>query len=359
VDLSSNINYVAIDPLQALTDEDGSSSLDVSSIYVDERSGVAASIPLMTSIYPDQPSRRSVQNVNVTQLAIAAVQQWLMQNQNALSISASELFAEGTVRTAVHDDGNLIQLHLGRTHNTLTFVDSRAFATIKRGYLVNIGFERWETLDPDFDTVPKLTVDEAKERLAEWAGEELSYGNDRRRDLCVPELVILTLTKDNVRKRTRQHRNMNFTATTNITSSYVSRTKGYTHALAWRLCPMFENQQHEIMEGIVDATTGQIYSFVDKIDYFTGVGSVYPVSNDGKGEDGTLQLGWPMPYLQVKDVNGENVVMSDMGGNFFSPDESIVSFRGQYALMSDDCGEVKLRINGDFDLGSSDGTDCK
>jgi hypothetical protein len=113
VDLSSNINYVAIDPLQALTDEDGSSSLDVSSIYVDERSGVAASIPLMTSIYPDQPSRRSVQNVNVTQLAIAAVQQWLMQNQNALSISASELFAEGTVRTAVHDDGNLIQLHLG------------------------------------------------------------------------------------------------------------------------------------------------------------------------------------------------------------------------------------------------------
>jgi hypothetical protein len=104
---------------------------------------------------------------------------------------------------------------------------------------------------------------------------------------------------------------------------------------------MFKTQQYEIMEGLIDAQTGQIYSFVDKVDYFTAQGS-YPVSNDGKGTDGEVQVqsGWPMPFMQVKDVKGNNVVMTDTGGNFFSSDVSTAGLKGKCVLMNDWCGDA-------------------
>lgn len=122
---------------------------------------------------------------------------------------------------------------------------------------------------------------------------------------------------------------------------------------------MFENQQREIMEGFIDAHTGEVYSFVDKVDYFTGTGSVYPLSNDGNGPEGVLQSGWPMPFLQIKDANTGDVVVTDTGGNFFSPGEYTIGFWGKYVLMSDACGEASLTGQGSFDWGGSAGTDCK
>jgi hypothetical protein len=46
-----------------------------------------------------------------------------------------------------------------------------------------------------------------------------------------------------------------------------------------------------MMEGIVDAKTGKVYSFQDTVDYFQAKGDVYPLSNDGEGADGSLQAG--------------------------------------------------------------------
>jgi hypothetical protein len=108
-----------------------------------------------------------------------------------------------------------------------------------------------------------------------------------------------------------------------------------------------------------DAHTGEIYSFIDKIDYFTGTGSVYPLSNDQIDQDGTLQSGWPMPYLQLKDVNTGDITSTDGGGNYFSSGSNYVTFKGKYVMMSDNCGEAGMTVDGDFDWGGSTGTDCK
>jgi hypothetical protein len=366
---SSDATYTpaAASLVAALTDPVGSiSEPDLQNVYADERSGIVASIPLKVPIYPganhflwrvstsyDSHFDQEAEYEDVANLAIVGVKQWLIEQEHTLSISVSELFGDGSVRTAIHDNGNLIQLHLGRTYNNVSFVDSRAFATVKKGNLVNVGFERWDSLRSDFDLIPKLGLEEAKGRLSQWAGVNLWSDDEERRDLCEPELQILTLTADDVpRKRYRQHMN--------VSSSHIFRRMGYKHVLAWRICPMFETQQYEIMEGIIDAHTGQIYSFVDKVDYFTARGSVYPVSNDGKGTDGEVQPGWPMPFMQVKDVKGKNVVMTDTGGNFFSSDISTVSLKGQFALMNDWCGVATLRVDGDYDWGGyNNGTDCK
>eukprot|EP00804_Cyclotella_cryptica_P001611 CCRYP_014950-RA/>CCRYP_014950-RA protein AED:0.07 eAED:0.07 QI:291/1/1/1/0.8/0.81/11/1918/632 len=382
--LSSDTEFVPLDAAQALVDINDQtgwihgSEISSQDVYVDVRSGRIANIPLNTPIYPgnnpllwriapldsyhDGREEDGITDQEYSDMAIQGVKQWLIQHQDALSISVSELFAEGSVRTAVHDNGNLIQVNMGRTYNNITVVNSRAFATVKSGNLVNVGFEKWDSLGDGFDSTPSLTLDEAREKLAGWSGAELvlsGMGLDERErnDLCEPTLQILTLANhnDTIRKRTRIPKNRNIGAET---TSYHNKETGYRHILAWRVCPTFRNRQREIMEGLIDAQTGEIYSFVDKVDYFSGTGSVYPLSNDGIGPEGMSQSGWPMPFLQIKDANTGDVVMTDTGGNFFSSGKNNVKFRGRYVLMSDGCGEASLSVQGDFDWGGSTGTDC-
>ncbi|KAL7486168.1 hypothetical protein ACHAW6_011765 [Cyclotella cf. meneghiniana] len=380
--LSSDTEFVPLASVQALIDNEdqtgwiNESDISLLDVQVDVRSGRIASIPLNEPIYPgdnpllwriapldydDHEDENNVTDQYYSYMAIQGVKQWLTQHQDELSISVSELFAEGSVRTAVHDNGNLIQVNMGRSYNNLTVVDSRAFATVKRGNLVNIGFEKWGSLNLGLDFTPTLTLDEAKNKLADWSGADLAsprtgLGDKENKDLCEPKLQILTLAHDDTRKRKRVPKNMTVSAETKF---YYHKEMGYKHILAWRVCPVFENQQREIMEGLIDAQTGEVYSFIDKIDYFTGTGSVYPLSNDGKGPDGMSQPGWPMPFLQIKDVNSGALVMTDTGGNFFSSGENTIGFRGQYVLMADVCGEAGMTVQGNFDWGSSSGTDCK
>jgi hypothetical protein len=57
-------------------------------------------------------------------------------------------------------------LHLGRTYNNLNFMDLCAFATVKKGNLVNVGFERWDSLRTDFHLIPKLSSENVQYRLS-------------------------------------------------------------------------------------------------------------------------------------------------------------------------------------------------
>ncbi len=110
------------------------------------------------------------------------------------------------------------------------------------------------------------------------------------------------------------------------------------------------------MEGIVDAHTGQVYSFVDRVDYLDSTGAVYPFSNDGKTvngfPDGVLQSGYPMPYMTVGGVT------TTTGGYFDVPSGS-ASFSGPYAKIADNCGSASLSVTSvGLNWGSSGGTDC-
>jgi hypothetical protein len=262
-----------------------------------------------------------------TQFAIAAVKDWMVSHASELDINVeTEMFAEGTVRTAVHGDGDMIQMHIPRIFKGVPVQGARAMATIKLGNLINVGFEEWGTIPEEFDVEPVVTVEEAYAAVAAHADRELIDGKEE----CKPELQILTMTPPS--------------------SDFGA---GYEYVLAWRVCPLLEGQESEIMEGLVDAKDGSIYSFLDKVHYLSATGGVYPISNDGRYPDGIAQQGWPMPYMWVGSE------LTDTGGNYQNTGSVTASFDGKYIAIRDNCGSASLTGSGGLNWGSSGGTDCE
>lgn len=264
------------------------------------------------------------------ELAIQGVKNWMEDHASELQINVStELFAAGSVRTAVHGDGDMIQLSIPRIYNSIPVVGARAMATIKLGNLINVGFEDWGTIPDDFDVVPTLTVDDCYQILS----KQMELNIISRVDKCNPELQILTLTP-----------------------SDTEFGQGYEYALAWRICPLFEGQDVEVMEGLINAHTGEVYSFIDKVHYLHAKGGVYPISNDGRTRnnipDGIEQPGWPMPYMYV----GSEVTTT--GGNYFATGAVSASLHGPYVILEDRCGTSSLTSEDGLDWGTSGGTDC-
>jgi hypothetical protein len=103
---------------------------------------------------------------------------------------------------------------------------------------------------------------------------------------CKPELQIITFAQGELPPAVTKGRTNN-----RLRKGGSAFGDGYTHKLVWKVCPKFEGQTNEMMEGIVDAKTGKVYSFQDTVDYFQAKGDVYPLSNDGEGADGSLQAG--------------------------------------------------------------------
>lgn len=182
-----------------------------------------------------------------------------------------------------------------------------------------------------------ITAEEAINKVASHSGQVLTDG-----ETCTPELQILTLAKGAVvspsKGRVRQNSRFG---------------NGYKHALVWKVCPQFEGQSIEMMEGLVDANTGKVYSFKDTVDYFQATGDVYPVSNDGNGNDGILQSKWPMPFMQV----GSEI--TDTGGNYNAGGSKTATLYGPYVNMADNCGSDSLTQTDKIDWGGSGGTDCE
>ena len=261
------------------------------------------------------------------ELAIQAVKNWMLDHASDLGINVeTELFTKGSVRTAVHGDGDMIQLHMPRIFKGVRVLGSRAMATIKKGNLINIGFEDWGSIPPDFSVDPTLTVEDAYAAVTSRVGHRMIRGQDN----CNPEIQILTMTP-----------------------SPREFGKGYEYVLVWRVCPLFEHQDIEAMEGLVDAKTGEIYSFIDMVHYFEAKGGVYPISNDKRDANGIEQPGWPMPYMYVGNE------MTDTGGNYFKSGSVEAIFKGDYLVIEDDCGNYGLSDSGGIDWGTSTGTNCR
>ena len=321
---------------------------------VDARSGRIASLSLHTPIFPgngvgnnllwsvgfgnDNDSGPPQDHEKWSELGVEAVKSWIIENEALLNVDASgELFASGTTRTGVHGDGDTIQLSIPRTFKNIPVVGSRASATIKLGNLIHVGFEQWGTIPDNFSVEPRLTIQAAYAKLANHAGRMLSGS-----ETCKPQLQILTMAKGNVPSANGQN-----------SQNSSDFGNGYKYSLVWKVCPMFQGQEHEMMEGYVDARNGKVYSFVDEVDYFQAVGDVYPSTNDGKAPDGVLKADWPMPYMTVGSET------TDTGGNYFNSGTQTAIFSGPYVRMVDNCGSASLTQSGRLDWGGSGGTDCK
>lgn len=217
------------------------------------------------------------------------------------------------------------------------------------------------------DINPSITVQDAFDALELHAGLDIVRGQEN----CKPELQILTMAKGTkppaptgtesqslirgIFGGTRGLKNKKDKKKQNkgADDDTASFGDGYTYSLVWKICPIFVGQQQEIMEGFVDAHTSQVYSFVDKVDYFNAVGSVYPTTNDGQAPDGVVQEDWPMPFMEV----GNEVTTT--GGNYFNSGVQTARFYGPYVNMADNCGTDSLSGDGGIDWQTSGGTDCK
>ena len=83
------------------------------------------------------------------------------------------------------------------------------------------------------------------------------------------------------------------------------------------------------MEALVDAMTGQVLSFEDTVDYLQAVGDVFPFSNDRIDARGSLQDGWPMPFMEVGSAT------TDSGGNYALAGSQMARLTGPYVEMRD------------------------
>ena len=389
-----------------------------------------------------------------------AIQHWVADNQNVLQIDPSQLFGDTSddiihsldssntsntspnkINTAVHSNGELIQIYIPRTHNSIPIIGSHATASIHQGNLIHFGLEKWEDIDEEsFEERPSINVEGAFEKLVEYVGL-LGEGNttelfDEMEFWCMSELQILTRatvgdaaseydsgnddnTKEDYntaesnnaaaagnvssenenngdsriegsndfymntggRRQQRRRRGLGASFTSanddinNVHSSFTSSAadntdnnnditakmgNGYSHHLIWRICPKFTSNPAEKMEAYIDAHTGQIYSFKNKVDFMQIKGSVFPTSNDGMEPDGVIMHEWPMPYMDVVDEEG-NTHTTDHGGNIpYLGDQSVsATFDGPYVTMNDACGSSELAGSWDLNWGTSDGSDCK
>ncbi len=342
-------------------------------VTVDVRTGVLSTLTMSKPILPGKGIGNNLlwsvgslqdsdnihgQHHDLEKISHAAVRNWFDENQSLLGIdSKNELFSPGRTRIAIHGNGDIIQISSRRTFKDIPVIGSRATATIKMGNMINIGLESWGAIPDDFDIEPTLSEEDAFEILSEFTGRDYVRGMEN----CKPELQIIALatsveeistnsTKspvssvngvsdglkiedlhEAVRLQLRGHRNLGKSRKEGSNNDNVKISDGYSYSLVWKICPVFLGQEQEVMEGYVDAHTSEIYSFLDKVDYFNAKGSVYPLSNDGQGAYGTLQQDWPMPYMTVGSE------LTTTGGNYNQDGSVTAKLSGDYVEMRDFC----------------------
>jgi len=205
---------------------------------------------------------------------------------------------------------------------------------VNHGNLVLLGARNWG--DVDASTIPELTAAEAATRVRAHLEPLVFDGTWRKPAL---ELVPMARGKDPA----------------------AAPGHGLTYRLVWVLSPRVSGDLGHY-EALVDARDGELLAFEDTNRYASTrrvQGGVLPESNDGIGNEGVEQAGWPMPFADL-DNAGTNY-FTDEGGNLLRCVDGTITTQlaGRYLLMNDDCGAISESTSSDvLDLGTSGGIDC-
>ncbi|MCB1036314.1 MAG: hypothetical protein KDD47_20990, partial [Acidobacteria bacterium] len=278
--------------------------------------------------------------VQMKQAAWVAFTGYLNRNESILGIDTDELAHPGNI--GVHRDGALIQIHAPRVIDGIPVRDSYLTAIINHGNLVLLGTRNWG--DITVSTTPAKSVDNALATLREFAEPFRETGFWGK-----AELVLVPTARGTVLDQ-------------------IPLGQGYDYRLAWSVKPSYPGELAQY-EALVDARTGELFSFDDTTEYAAApeggptarnvVGGVFPVSNDGVNPDGVEQAGWPMPFADV--TAGADTLFTDAGGNLLTCVDGTITthLSGRFMNMADVCGAINESTTGDtLDLGTSAGTDC-
>jgi len=225
----------------------------------------------------------------------------------------------------VYDGGNLIQIHAPRVVNGIAVRDSGLTAIINHGNLILFGLQNWA--DVSAPASAGVSFDAARTVVSQH----------------VSPIVA--------------------TAASSGRLEYVPTLNGgaYDFRLAWVVDTTVAGDMGS-WQGLVDAVSGDLLAFEDQNLYASRrvVGGVFPVSNDGRGPEGTMQPGWPMPFANV--TIGANTLFTTTGGTLgcTNTGAGATTLSGTFMRMSDACGAINetAAANTDFDLSQVVGTDC-
>ncbi len=259
---------------------------------------------------------------------------YLVDNAEALRIDVREFAAP---KVQAYGD-RVIHIHVGRQHLGIPVRDTFVKATINSGNLVLLSERNWGTLKVDIR--PAIVSAQAEESLLRHL-EGIPVTGFRK----AARLEIVPVSSQ-------------------AEEALTLLGAGLEHRLVWVLTPTFDGDPVAAWEALVDAHSGELLALQDTAHYASRrvEGWIYPVSNDGVGDDGTLQPGFPLPFADLA-LDGESVGFSTTGGNAPSGGaEGLLSteLSGRYLTMNDTCGVVdESAAAGDLDLdGIVGGTDC-
>ncbi len=252
-----------------------------------------------------------------------AFRAYLQRNAIHLRIDVGELAGGGLA--TVHEGGAIAQLYLPKAVDGVPVRDSYLNAVINHGNLVLFGTNRWG--DVEVSTAPQISADVAMEAVQAHV-EPFAIIDTWKK----PELILVPTSRGK-------------------DESHPRLGRGYGHRLVWALGPGFAAELGS-WEALVDAHSSELLAFEDTNRYAEAKGGVYPKTNDGVGDDGTEQPGWPMPWMDI------GTATTDTGGNYSLTGSQTATFFGPYVNMADQCGTDSLTQSDGIDWGSSGGTDC-
>ncbi len=127
---------------------------------------------------------------------------------------------------------------------------------------------------------------------------------------------------------------------------------GYSHRLVFEIIMESPGSPY-VWRALVDAHDGILLMLEDFRKYGVVDGGIYSDNNTQQ------EVVRPLPFAKVVN-NGDK--QTDKGGNYtYSGGDADCSLDGDYAEISDNCGDIELTSNtapGDLHFGSSAGTDC-
>jgi trimeric autotransporter adhesin len=321
------------------------------SAFIDPRSGAAASI---VGVFPLLPGRGEGNAVTLAEVsarlgrpvdAIGAeavgqlVVGFVRAHEAILGIDVRQL---GPVSARVAN-ADLWHVRIPQAFKGIPVRHGQLVAAISHGNLVVIGTEGWGNVA--IDTTPALTGEQAMD-----AGFAFAYGRQ-------PEDVLLR----EPRLEVIPFAPAEFQRGEGFAGAVGS---GYGHRLAWT----FEFQrppEGERWEVIVDAKNGEILSLEDKNHYIIkqATGGVYPLTNTEicptPETCGTMQLGWPMPWLNT-GLPAPNDFANSAGVYDYTAGTATSTLNGRFVRINDNCGPISLSsATGDLNFGGANGQhDC-
>ncbi len=264
---------------------------------------------------------------------------FLQQFSAQLGVDLSEL---GDLRATSHDGGRLIQINAGRQIAGVPVHGAYVHGVVNSGNLILYGTRNWG--DVAISTTPAISAAEALTAVDLYVTPVPQTATMRE-----PALLIYPMKNGDA-------------------PSEALLGDGFAHRLAWQVQLTFDGD-HGSWRALVDAQTGEVFSFADQNHYATRkvTGGVFPVSNDGLAPngvpDGIEQPGWPMPFADVTFGGSPGNIpdtFTNSSGVISCVDGTIsTKLSGRYVNMADNCGAAsESTASGDLDLGASGGTDC-